>query len=76
MNIVTKIENDLISKIEIVLKEFQGFEKPLLNNNGDIIIQKKVTKKGTNNTSILTNIFREIIKSDIKKTGHKTLFRI
>ena len=76
MNMSNKIENDLISKIEKVLKEYEDFEKPFLNNNGDIIIQKKVTKKGTNNNSILTNIFREIIKNDIKKTGHKTLFRI
>ena len=67
MNINTKINNDLISKIEKVLKEFQNFDKPFVNNNGDIIIQKKITKRETNNTSILTNIFREIIKNDVKK---------
>ena len=67
MNINTKINDDLISKIEKVLKEFQNFDKPFVNNNGDIIIQKKITKRETNNTSILTNIFREIIKNDVKK---------
>ena len=67
MNIDTKIENDLISKIEKVLKEFQDFDKPFVNNNGDIIIQKKITKRQTNNISILTNIFKELIKNDEKK---------
>ena len=67
MNIVTKIENDLISKIEKVLKEFQDFDKPFVNNNGDIIIQKKITKRQTKNISILTNIFKELIKNDEKK---------
>ena len=76
MNISTKIENDLISKIEKVLREFQSFDKPFVNNNGDIIIRKKKTSRETNNVSILTNIFKEIIKNDVKKTGYKTLFRI
>ena len=67
MNINTKIENDLISKIEKVLKEFQNFDKPFVNNNGNIIIKKKITKRKTNNISILTNIFKEIIKNDVKK---------
>ena len=67
MNIVTKIENDLISKIEKVLKEFHSFDKPFVNNNGDIIIKKKTTERKTNNMPILTNIFKEIIKNDIKK---------
>ena len=67
MNINTKIENDLISKIEKVLKEFHSFDKPFVNNNGDIIIKKKTTERKTNNMPILTNIFKEIIKNDIKK---------
>ena len=76
MNINTKIDHDLILKIEKVLKEFHSFDKPFVNNNGDIIIQKKITKRKTNDISILTNIFKEIIKNDVKKTGYKTLFRI
>ena len=67
MNINTKINNNLISKIEKVLRDFQNFDKPFVNNNGDIIIQKKITKRETNNVSILTNIFKEIIKNDVKK---------
>ena len=45
MNINTKIDNDLILKIEKVLKEFHSFDKPFVNNNGDIIIKKKQLKK-------------------------------
>ena len=67
MNISTKIENDLISKIEKLLKEFQSFDKPFVNDSGDIIIRKKINSRKTNNMSILTNIFREIIKNDAKK---------
>ena len=67
MNINTKIENDLILKIEKILKEFQSFDKPFLNNNGDIIIRNKITKRKINNTSILTTIFKDIIKNDVKK---------
>ena len=67
MNINTEIESDLISKIEKVLKEFNSFDKPFVNNNGDIIIKKKLTERKTNNMPILTNIFKEIIKNDIKK---------
>ena len=67
MSISIKIENDLISKIEKILKEFQSFDKPFVNKNGDIIIRKKITKRETNKASILTNIFKEIIKNDLKK---------
>ena len=67
MGINPKIENDLISKIEKLLNEFQSFDKPLVKNNGDIIIRKKITNREQNNTSILTNIFKEIIKNDVKK---------
>jgi len=45
MNINTKIDNDLILKIEKVLKEFHSFHKPFVNKNGDIIIKKKQLKE-------------------------------
>ena len=75
MSAYTKIENELITKIEEILKDFKDFQKPSVNNSGDIIIKKNFKSKN-NDVSILTNIFREIIKNDEKKTGHKTLFRI
>ena len=72
----TKIDNKLIDKIDKILNDFEDFEQPFINNGGDIIIRKKLVKKKTNELSILTNIFKEMIKSDVKKTGFKTLFRI
>ena len=61
-------ENKLIKKIDEILSGFKDFEQPYVNNDGDIIIRKKkVTMKKLNNSSILTNIFREIIKNDLKK---------
>ena len=67
MNTHKKIENELITKIMEILKDFQDFEKPSVNNNGDIIIKKKYIKRESNNVSVLTNIFREIIKNELKK---------
>jgi len=68
MYILTEIEKSLIKKIDEILSDFKDFEQPYVNNDGDIIIRKKkVTMKKLNNSSILTNIFREIIKNDLKK---------
>ena len=66
MNTYTKIENELITKIEEITKDFEDFKRPHVNNDGDIIIKKKI-KRESNNASILVNIFKEIIKNDVKK---------
>ena len=63
----TKIENRLINKIDEILKDFKDFEQTIVNNNGDIVIRKKNTKRKSKDSSILTNIFKEIIKQDLKK---------
>ena len=63
----TKIENILIDKIDEILKDFKDFEQTIVNNNGDIVIRRKNTKRKSNDSSILTNIFKEIIKQDLKK---------
>ena len=61
-------DNKLIKIIDEILNDFKDFEQPYVNNDGDIIIRKKkVTMIKQNNSSILTNIFREIIKNDLKK---------
>ena len=75
---INKIDpKELAKRIkDLILKDFKDFEKPSVNNNGDIIIRKKLIKRKTNDSSILTNIFKEMIKNDVKKTGFKTLFRI
>ena len=62
----TEIEKSLINKINEILNDYEGFEQPFKNYNGDIVI-KKINKRKTNDTSILTNIFREMIKNDVKK---------
>ena len=58
MDTRTEIEKSLINKINEILNEFEGFEQPFKNYNGDIIIRKKLIKRKTNDTSILTNIFK------------------
>ena len=63
----TEIEDKLIDKIDEILNDFEDFEQPSLNNSGDIIIRKKLTKRKTKDSSILTNIFKEMIKNDVKK---------
>ena len=63
----TEIEKSLINKINEILNDFEGFEQPFKNYNGDIIIRKKLIKRKTNDSSILTNIFRKMIKNDVKK---------
>ena len=67
MNKPNKIKNKLIDKIDEILNDFEGFEQPFKNYNGDIVIRKKLIKRKTNDSSILTNIFREMIKNDVKK---------
>ena len=67
MNIQKKNEDELVRKISEILKDFQDFQKPYVSNNGDIIIKKKIIKREGNNITALTNIFREMIKNDVKK---------
>ncbi len=67
MYIRSEIENKLIDKINEILNDFEDFEKPFTNNSGDIVIRKKLIIKKTNDSSILTNIFKEMIKNDVKK---------
>ncbi len=45
MNTYTKIENELITKIEEITKDFEDFKRPHVNNDGDIIIKKKKLKE-------------------------------
>ena len=67
MDTRTEIEKNLINKINEILNDFEGFEQPFKNFNGDIIIRKKLIKRKTNDSSVLTNIFKEMIKNDVKK---------
>ena len=67
MNKLTEKEDKLIDKIDKILNDFEDFEQPFINNSGDIIIRKKLIKRKTSDSSILTNIFKEMIKNDVKK---------
>ena len=67
MDTRTEIEKSLINKINEILNDFEDFEQPFKNFNGDIIIRKKSIKRKTNESSVFTNIFKEMIKNDVKK---------
>ena len=67
MNIYKTIEKELIFKINKLLNDFEGYEQAFIKNNGDIIIKKRINKKRSNDVSLLTNIFKEIMKNDEKK---------
>ena len=56
--------NDLLNKIDIIISDTENYEKAIKVNNGDILIRNKNKKK---KDSLLTNVFKEIIRNDIKK---------
>ena len=57
-------DNDLLNKIDIIISDTENYEKAIKVNNGDILIRNKNKKK---KDSLLTNVFKEIIRNDIKK---------
>ena len=68
MNSPLKKDTDkLIEKISLILNDFENFDKPFLNDQGDIIIRNKTIRKTKKENSILTNVFKQIIADDIKK---------
>ena len=56
--------NDLLNKIDIIISDTENYEKAITVNNGDILIRNKNKKK---KDSLLTNVFKEMIRNDIKK---------
>ena len=67
MNHSKKIEDKLIQKLNIIIKDFEIYEEAKINLQGDITIKRKDKIKKTLNRSILTDVFKEIISNDIKK---------
>lgn len=59
--------DELIKKISLILNDFENFDKPSLNDQGDIIIRNKTIRRTKKENSILTNVFKQIIADDIKK---------
>ena len=66
-SVVKEDHNELIKKIRLILNDFENFDKPFLNDQGDIIIRNKTIRKTKKENSILTNVFKQIIADDIKK---------
>ena len=66
-NLIKKDDHELINKITLILNDFENFEKPFVNDRGDIVIMNKINRKSKRDNYILTNVFKQIISDDIKK---------
>ena len=66
-NSIEKDDHELINKINLILNDFENFEKPFVNDQGDIVILNKIIRKSKRDNYILTNVFKQIIGEDIKK---------
>ena len=66
-NSIEKDDHELINKINLILNDFENFEKPFVNDKGDIIIRNKIIRKSKKDNYILTDVFKKIIADDIKK---------
>ena len=66
-NSIEKDDHELINKINLILNDFENFEKPFVNDRGDIVIKNKISRKIKRDNYILTNVFKQIIGDDIKK---------
>ena len=66
-NSIEKDDHELINKINLILNDYENFEKPFVNDRGDIVIMNKINRKSKRDNYILTNVFKQIISDDIKK---------
>ena len=66
-NSIEKDDHELINKIDLILSDYENFEKPFVNDRGDIVIMNKINRKSKSDNYILTNVFKQIIGDDIKK---------
>lgn len=66
-SLVKEDDDELIKKIGLILNDFEDFDKPFLNDQGDIIIRNKTIRRTKKENSVLTNVFKQIIADDIKK---------
>ena len=66
-NSIEKDDLELINKINLILNDFENFEKPFVNDRGDIVMINKINRKRKSDNYILTNVFKQIIGDDIKK---------
>ena len=61
-------EDELLKQINVVLNNFSNYNKAIISNNGDILIKSNINVKKQAKDSILTNVFKEMIAKDIKKS--------
>ena len=66
-NSIEKDDHKLINKINLILNDYENFEKPFVNDRGDIVIMNKINRKNKRDNYILRNVFKQIIGDDIKK---------
>ena len=66
-SVVKEDHDELIKKINLILNDFENFDKPFLNREGDIIIRNKKIRRNKKENLVLTNVFKQIIAEDIKK---------
>ena len=64
---IKKDDHELLNKITLIINDFENFEKPFVNDKGDIVIMNKINRKIKRDNYILTNVFKQIIGDDIKK---------
>ena len=64
---IKKDDHELLNKITLIINDFENFEKPFVNDRGDIVIMNKINRKIKRDNYILTNVFKQIISDDIKK---------
>ena len=54
-----KDENELLKQLEKTLCDFSNYEKPIITNNGDILIKNTTNIILEKKDSILTNVFKQ-----------------
>ena len=67
MNKFKQVDDKLIEELNIILKNFDDFDKAKINLQGDITIKRINTSKRVKERSVLTDVFKQMISNDIKK---------
>ena len=66
-SVIKENDDELMKRINLILNDFENFDKPFLNSEGHIIIRNKKIRRNKKENSVLTNVFKQIIAEDIKK---------
>ena len=57
----------MIKRINLILAEYDNYEKAFFDDKGNIFMKNKFTNKSNNEKIIITNIFKQIIANETKK---------